>query len=47
MNLAPGVFDCDDLGYGVVALAGPVPAESEQLVRRCAANCPEHAITIR
>ncbi|MET8877947.1 ferredoxin [Nocardia sp. NPDC004604] len=47
MGLAPEVFDCDDLGYGVVILTGPVPAGSEQLMRRCAANCPEQAISIR
>ncbi|MER5539982.1 ferredoxin [Streptomyces mirabilis] len=47
MELAPDIFDCDDLGYGIVTLDEPVPAELEQTVRRCAANCPERAISFR
>ncbi|MBB5158745.1 ferredoxin [Saccharopolyspora phatthalungensis] len=47
MDIAPDVFDCDELGFGVVTLSGPVPPALEQAVRRCAANCPENAISLR
>ncbi|MFJ8854813.1 ferredoxin [Streptomyces sp. NPDC102437] len=47
MAIAPDVFDCDDLGYGVVVLSGPVPAESAERVSRCVSNCPENALTLQ
>ncbi|PXX58031.1 ferredoxin [Nocardia tenerifensis] len=47
MDLAPDLFDCDDLGYGVVRTTGPVPTTLEQAARHCAANCPERAISLR
>ncbi|MFF3226939.1 ferredoxin [Nocardia suismassiliense] len=47
MDLAPDLFDCDDLGYGVVTATGPVPEALEEIARRCAANCPERAISLR
>jgi ferredoxin len=47
MAIAPEVFDCDDLGYGVVVLSGPVPAEAAERVSRCVSNCPENALTLR
>ena len=47
MDVAPEIFDCDELGYGLVTWDGPVPDELERIVRRCAANCPENAISLR
>nr|WP_275404901.1 ferredoxin [Streptomyces sp. SID10815] len=46
MDLAPELFDCGDLGYGTLRSSGPVPEELEPAARRCAANCPERAISI-
>ena len=43
--LAPEVFDCDDLGYGVVFHDGQVPSDAEQSVARSVVNCPEDAIS--
>ncbi|MFE2336712.1 ferredoxin [Streptomyces coelicoflavus] len=46
MDLAPELFDCNDLGYGELLSTGPIPANLEPAARRCAANCPENAITL-
>ena len=43
--VAPGVFDGDDDGYGVVIRAEVAP-DDEQEARRGATNCPEDAITL-
>ena len=43
--LAPGVFDCDDDGYGLV-VADEVPPDLHDAARKGAGNCPEDAITI-
>jgi ferredoxin len=43
-DLAPGLFDEDDEGYGTVRGEGLVSQES--LARLAAANCPERAIDI-
>jgi ferredoxin len=44
-GLAPELFDCDDLGYGL-ALVEEVPAGAEDDAHRCVVNCPERAITL-
>lgn len=44
--LAPGVFESDDDGYGLVVGTGVVPDASTDAARKGAANCPEDAITI-
>ncbi|MFJ2868476.1 ferredoxin [Kitasatospora sp. NPDC087314] len=46
MDLAPELFDCNDLGYGTLLSSGPIPEELEPVARRCAANCPERAIAL-
>lgn len=45
-SLAPALFDCDDLGNGVVIGDGTVAGADADLARLAEANCPEHAITI-
>ncbi|MDQ6840595.1 MAG: ferredoxin [Actinomycetota bacterium] len=44
-DLAPEVFDVDELGNAVERNAGAVPPGMEDKARLAAANCPEHAIT--
>ncbi len=44
--VAPDVFGSDEIGNGVVLIAGDLPAELHELTRRAQRNCPEHAITI-
>jgi len=45
-ELCPEVFSLDDIGHGVVTIAGPVPADLEEAAARAAANCPERAIIV-
>ena len=45
VNLAPQLFDSDELGYGVVLVDGDVPAEQEGAARDALAGCPERAIS--
>jgi ferredoxin len=44
--IAPEIFQCDDLGYGVVTPEGSLTPEQEELARRAVANCPESAIEL-
>jgi ferredoxin len=45
-SIAPGIFDFDDLGNGVVIGDGTLTDETLELARLAQANCPEHAIFI-
>ena len=45
-SLAPGLFDFDDLGNGVVIGDGVLSDETLVLARLAHVNCPEHAISI-
>lgn len=45
-SIAPGVFDFDELGNGVVRGDGTLTPETLDLARLAQANCPEHAIFI-
>jgi ferredoxin len=45
-SIAPGIFDFDDLGSGVVIGDGTLTDETMELARLAQANCPEHAIFI-
>lgn len=45
-TVAPGLFDSDDLGNGVVVGDGAVPPDRERDVRLAAANCPELAVIV-
>ncbi len=45
-DLAPELFDVDDLGNAFARGTGVVPGELEDKARRAAANCPEHAVEI-
>jgi ferredoxin len=44
VEIAPSLFESDDLGYAQVSDKGVVPAELERVVRLAIANCPERAI---
>jgi len=44
-SLAPGVYDCDDLGRGTV-IAEEVPEGLRAQAELGAQNCPERAIVI-
>ena len=44
--LAPQLFEPDDEGYGQLLSDGDVPADLEDIARKAALNCPEHAIDI-
>jgi ferredoxin len=44
--LAPQLFEPDDEGYGRLLSDGDVPTELQELARKAALNCPEHAIDI-
>ncbi len=46
-DLAPELFDVDDLGNGFELGDGTVPAGLEDKAALAQANCPEHAIEIR
>lgn len=45
-DLAPEIFDVDELGNAFEIDDGVVAAGLEDRARRAAANCPEHAINI-
>jgi ferredoxin len=45
-SLAPGLFEFDDLGNGVVIGDGDLSDDTLALARLAHANCPEHAISI-
>lgn len=45
-DLAPEIFDVDELGNAFERDDGVVPAALEDKARRAAANCPEHAIGV-
>ena len=45
-NLAPELFDVDDLGMATAVGDGRVPPELEDKARRAVANCPEFAISL-
>ena len=45
-DLAPGLFDEDEEGYGKVAGDGTVPPDEERAARLAVSNCPERAIEI-
>ena len=45
-NLAPELFDVDDLGMATAVGDGRVPPELEDKARRAVANCPEVAISL-
>jgi ferredoxin len=44
--LAPGLFDADDYGHGVLRADGDVPAELAREARLAVDNCPERAISL-
>jgi ferredoxin len=46
MDIAPDIFDCDDLGYGRVVHCGPVPEQARRAIAQCVSNCPEKAISL-
>jgi len=45
-DLAPDLFEPDDIGNSHETNDGMVPPGSEELARRAVLNCPERAITI-
>jgi ferredoxin len=45
-DLAPGLFEADDEGYGKVLGDGTVPAEAEKDADLAVLNCPEQAIEL-
>ena len=45
-SIAPGIFDFDDLGSGVVIGDGTLSNDTIDQARLAQANCPEHAIFI-
>lgn len=45
-SLAPGLFEFDDLGNGVVIGDGTLSDETMGPARLAQANCPEHAVLI-
>lgn len=45
-DLAPGLFDEDEEGYGAVLRDGTVPSGRAHDARLAALNCPEHAIEL-
>ena len=45
-DLAPEIFDVDDLGNAFEIGDGTVPAGLEDRARLAQTNCPEHAIEI-
>ena len=44
--LAPGVFGCDDRGFGEVLDDGHCDPDLVGEARRAAANCPEEAVLL-
>jgi ferredoxin len=45
-SLAPGAFDCDDEGFGIVIGSGDLDDALRAEARRGADSCPERAITV-
>ncbi len=45
VDICPGVFDTDELGYALVSTE-TVPAELEDDAQNAADSCPERAITV-
>lgn len=45
-SIAPGVFDFDELGNGVVIDDGTLTSDTMDRARLAQLNCPEHAIFI-
>jgi ferredoxin len=45
-TIAPGLFESDELGSGVVVGDGVVPPGSEHLAQLAVANCPEGAVGV-
>ncbi len=45
-SIAPGIFDFDDLGNGVVIGDGILTSDTIEQARLAQLNCPEHAIFI-
>jgi ferredoxin len=45
-SVAPSLFDCDELGNGVVLGDGVVPDDAVPLARLAVANCPEGAVGV-
>jgi ferredoxin len=45
-DLAPDLFEADDIGNAHETNDGVVPAGSEELARRAVLNCPERAIDL-
>jgi len=45
-SLAPGLFDSDELGNGVVLGSGHVAGDDLALARLAVDNCPEGAVAL-
>jgi len=45
-SIAPGLFESDDLGNGVVLGDGDVDRDQERHAHLAVANCPEGAVRI-
>lgn len=45
-DLAPELFDVDELGNGFARGDGHVPSELEDKARLVASNCPEEAVIV-
>ncbi|HUD69067.1 MAG TPA: ferredoxin [Acidimicrobiales bacterium] len=45
-SIAPGLFESDELGNGVVLGDGIVAADQERHANLAVANCPEGAVSI-
>ncbi len=45
-TLAPGVFGCDDSGFGQVLVDGEVEPGLVRQVRLAEGNCPEQAVIV-
>ncbi len=45
-TLAPGVFGCDDSGFGEVVVDGEVGADLVREAELAEANCPEQAVIL-
>ena len=45
-SLAPELFDCDDLGTGIVVVTGDLNEDQLKKATLAASNCPEFAIVI-
>ena len=44
--LAPGLFGCDDSGFGQVLTNGEVDPSLVRQARQAEANCPEQAVVV-